>query len=175
MKAATLTLFGVRGDLADRFAGPLTDAMSEYEINTKDRMAAFIAQILHESGMLRYTKEIWGPSAAQVRYEGCKDLGNTEPGDGKRFMGRGLIQTTGRNNYKNTGDALGIDLLSNPEMLETTVLATRSAGWFWKNRGLNELADSGKFETITRRINGGINGLEDRERLFDIARRVFSD
>lgn len=175
MKAATLTLFGVRGDLADRFAGPLTDAMSEYEINTRDRMAAFIAQILHESGMLRYTKEIWGPSAAQVRYEGRKDLGNTEPGDGKRFMGRGLIQTTGRNNYKNTGDALGIDLLSNPEMLETTVLATRSAGWFWKNRGLNELADSGKFETITRRINGGINGLEDRERLFDIARRVFSD
>lgn len=175
MKAATLTLFGVRCDLADRFAGPLTDAMSEYEINTKDRMAAFMAQILHESGMLRYTKEIWGPSAAQVRYEGRKDLGNTEPGDGKRFMGRGLIQTTGRNNYKNTGDALGIDLLSNPEMLETTVLATRSAGWFWKNRGLNELADSGKFETITRRINGGINGLEDRERLFDIARRVFSD
>lgn len=175
MRAATLTLFGVRGDLADRFAGPLTDAMSEYEINTKDRMAAFMAQILHESGMLRYTKEIWGPSAAQVRYEGRKDLGNTEPGDGKRFMGRGLIQTTGRNNYKNTGDALGIDLLSNPEMLETTILATRSAGWFWKNRGLNELADSGKFETITRRINGGINGLEDRERLFDIARRVFSD
>lgn len=175
MRAATLTLFGVRGDLADRFAGPLTDAMSEYEINTKDRMAAFMAQILHESGMLRYTKEIWGPSAAQVRYEGRKDLGNTEPGDGKRFMGRGLIQTTGRNNYKNTGDALGIDLLSNPEMLETTVLATRSAGWFWKNRGLNELADSGKFETITRRINGGRNGLEDRERLFDIARRVFSD
>lgn len=175
MKAATLTLFGVRGDLADRFAGPLTDAMSEYEINTRNRMAAFMAQILHESGMLRYTKEIWGPSAAQVRYEGRKDLGNTEPGDGKRFMGRGLIQTTGRNNYKNTGDALGVDLLSNPEMLETTVLAARSAGWFWKNRGLNELADSGKFETITRRINGGINGLEDRERLFDIARRVFSD
>lgn len=175
MKAATLTLFGVRGDLADRFAGPLTDAMSEYEINTRNRMAAFMAQILHESGMLRYTKEIWRPSAAQVRYEGRKDLGNTEPGDGKRFMGRGLIQTTGRNNYKNTGDALGVDLLSNPEMLETTVLAARSAGWFWKNRGLNELADSGKFETITRRINGGINGLEDRERLFDIARRVFSD
>lgn len=175
MKAATLTLFGVRGDLADRFAGPLTDAMSEYEINTRNRMAAFMAQILHESGMLRYTKEIWGPSAAQVRYEGRKDLGNTEPGDGKRFMGRGLIQTTGRNNYKNTGDALGVDLLSNPEMLETTVLAARSAGWFWKNRGLNELADSGKFETITRRINGGRNGLEDRERLFDIARRVFSD
>jgi len=174
MRVAELTLIGVRGDLAEKFADPLTDAMVEYGINNRERMASFLAQILHESGMLRYTREIWGPTPAQVRYEGRKDLGNTEPGDGKRFMGRGLMQVTGRNNYQRVGDALGVDLVSNPEQLETPVLAARSAGWFWKEHGLNELADAGKFETITRRINGGTNGLEDRERLLGIARKVFT-
>lgn len=174
MTPAELTLMGVRGDRAEMLAGPITDAMDEYEINTRERKAAFLAQVMHESGMGRYLKEIWGPSPAQVRYEGRKDLGNTQPGDGKLYMGRGLMQVTGRNNYKRVGDALGVDLIGNPTLLETPQLAARSAGWFWKEHGLNELADAGKFETITRRINGGTNGLEDRERLWDIARRVFS-
>lgn len=174
MNSSELTLMGVRGDLAVKYADVLTDAMDEYEINNRERKAAFMAQILHESGMLRYVKEIWGPSPAQSRYEGRKDLGNVQIGDGKLYMGRGFIQTTGRNNYQKTGEALGVDLLSNPELLETPILASRSAGWFWKNRGLNELADDGRFELITRRINGGINGLEDRERKWDISRRVFA-
>ena len=172
MKAATLTLFGVRGDLAEKFAAPITDTMDEYEINTRERRAAFLAQILHESGKLMWVREIWGPSPAQVRYEGRKDLGNTESGDGKRFMGRGLIQLTGRNNYQQLSNAFGVNLVDNPVLLESPQLAARSAGWFWKDRGLNELADAGKFETITRKINGGTNGMDDRLRLFDIAKKV---
>ncbi len=169
-----LKLIGVRGDHAAALAGPLTAAMDEYEINTKERKAAFIAQVMHESGMGRYLTEIWGPTPAQSRYEGRADLGNNQPGDGSKFRGRGLLQTTGRANYARTGKALGLDLLNNPEWLARPALAARSAGWFWKVNGCNEIADSGDFTKLTKRINGGINGLEDRERLWEIARRVFA-
>lgn len=137
---------------------PLNLAMDEYEINTPQRQAAFIAQVAHESGSFRYVREI----ASGEAYEGRRDLGNTEPGDGVRFRGRGYIQITGRANYRSCGDALGLDLLSEPELLELPHNAARSAGWFWKRRGLNELADKLAFETITKRINGGLNGYEDR-------------
>jgi putative chitinase len=147
---------------AERWAEPLTAAMEEYHINTPARQAAFLAQIAHESGCFRWVREIWGPTPAQLRYEGRQDLGNTEPGDGSRFRGRGLIQVTGRANYMRTGAALGIDCVSNPELLEQPEHAARSAADFWEYHGLNELADEGKFETITKRINGGLNGYTDR-------------
>ena len=141
---------------------PLTDAMREFDIDNDLRQAAFISQIAHESGELRYAEEI----ASGEAYEGRTDLGNTQPGDGVRFKGRGLIQITGRANYTSCGHALGLDLISEPLLLAQPVPACRSAGWFWKSRGLNELADVRDFESITRRINGGLNGYADRQRYY---------
>ena len=141
------------------FLEPLNAAMREFHINTPVRQAAFLAQIAHESGELRYVKEI----ASGAAYEGRKDLGNTQPGDGMRYKGRGLIQITGRNNYAECGKAMGVDLITNPELLETNDLACRSAAWFWASRGLNDLADKGDFKRITKRINGGYNGLKERQ------------
>lgn len=155
---------------ADKFAQPLTDAMEEFEINTPWRQAAFLAQVGHESGDLLYVKEL----ASGAAYEGRRDLGNTQAGDGVRFKGRGLIQITGRSNYSKCGDALGVDLIAHPELLEGTDLACRSAAWFWKTHGLNELADQGDFYAITRRINGGTNGLDDRIAHWDRAKEVLS-
>jgi len=157
---------GARLDRAQRFTEPLVAAMAEFDISTPARQAAFLAQIGHESGGLHWTTELWGPTEAQRRYEGRRDLGNTVPGDGFRFRGRGLIQTTGRNNYRRTGEALGVDLIAEPEKLADPVLAARSAAWFWKDKGLNELADKGDFLTITKRINGGFNGLSERQILW---------
>jgi len=110
--------------------------LKEYDIVTKKQVAAFFAQIGHESGNLRYSEEIASGSA----YEGRKDLGNTQPGDGKRFKGRGLIQITGRYNYEKASKALGFDLISNPELLSQPELAVKSACWWWNNAGLNKLA-----------------------------------
>lgn len=141
------------------FVAPLNGAMHEFHINSPIRQAAFIAQIAHESGELRYVEEI----ASGIAYEYRKDLGNTQPGDGMKFKGRGLIQITGRNNYHECGKALGVDLITNPELLETNDLACRSAAWFWASRGLNDLADKGDYIRICRRINGGYNGLKERQ------------
>lgn len=141
------------------FVAPLNGAMHEFHINSPIRQAAFIAQIAHESGELRYVEEIASGSA----YEGRKDLGNTQPGDGMKYKGRGLIQITGRNNYAECGKALGVDLITNPELLETNDLACRSAAWFWASHGLNDLADKGDYIRICRRINGGTNGLKERQ------------
>ena len=118
--------------------------------------------------------ELWGPTPAQARYEGRADLGNVEPGDGFRFRGRGLIQTTGRANYQATGNALGVDLVSEPGRLREPELAARSAAWFWREHGLNELADAGDFMRITRRINGGTNGYEQRLALFEVSKEVLA-
>lgn len=154
---------------------PLLDvAMTEFSINTLARRASFLAQVGHESGQLRYTRELWGPTPAQRGYEGRKDLGNTQPGDGVRYLGRGLIQITGRANYIDAMMALDVDIVEHPELLESPVLACRSAAWFWKSRGLNELADAGDQVKVTRRINGGINGLADRFALFQTAREVLA-
>jgi putative chitinase len=152
----------------------LEAAMSEFEINTASRQAMFLAQIGHESGGLRYTTEIWGPTPAQSRYEGRKDLGNVQPGDGYKFRGRGLIQTTGRYNYEATGKALGVDLLSNPEALAKPTFSARSAAWFWMTKGLNQIADKGDNLAATKRINGGTNGLSDRQALYTAAMRALT-
>ena len=165
---------GARIDRATEWLPYIEAAMAEYEINTPARQAAFLAQIGHESGGLHWAVEIWGPTEAQRRYEGRKDLGNTEPGDGYKFKGRGLIQTTGRANYTATGKALGIYLLSDPSLLALPELAARSAAWYWQSRGLNALADVGDFRRITLRINGGTNGLADRLALHEAAKAVFA-
>lgn len=146
----------------DLFVEPLNATFSEFSINTPARQAAFLAQVAHESMGFQRTREIWGPTTAQEGYEGRQDLGNINPGDGKRYMGRGLIQITGRANYYRAGTALGEDFIASPELLERPDWAARSAGWFWSTHGLNLLADAGKFEKITRRINGGLNGQADR-------------
>jgi putative chitinase len=156
------------------FVSALNTAMQHYQIVGAKRAAAFLAQIGHESGQLRYVREIWGPTASQRGYEGREDLGNTVPGDGRKYCGRGLIQITGRANYARCGEALGLDLISHPELLELPQHASMSAAWFWKQKGLNDLADRDQFNTITRRINGGLNGLADRLALWEKARKVLA-
>jgi predicted chitinase len=153
--------------------------MNEFEIDRPAREAAFVAQLAHESGELRFMEEIWGPTAAQRRYEPpgtlATKLGNTEAGDGKRFKGRGPIQITGRANYKRFGDLLGLDLVADPPRAAVPEVAFRVAGLFWSKKGLNELADlatAESFREITRRINGGFNGLADREHFYALARTV---
>jgi putative chitinase len=144
--------------------------MSEYGIDTPERKAMFLSQIGHESGSLKFVEEIWGPTAAQKSYEGRVNLGNTVAGDGYRYRGRGLVQTTGRFNYQKTGDALGLDLISYPELLQEPTHASRSAAWYWQSHGLNRFADAGDNVGCTRRINGGVNGLDERNKRFAAAK-----
>ena len=162
------------GPVAGVFVPVLNTAMVRYQIIGPKRVAAFIAQIGHESGQLKYVKEIWGPTSAQARYEGRKDLGNTVAGDGPKYRGRGLIQITGRANYIMCGEALALDLINHPELLEKPQHACMSAAWFWVTRGLNTLADAGQFDRITRRINGGQNGAADRQALYARALKVLA-
>lgn len=160
------------GTFAVTYAAHLGRTMAEYAINTPARQAAFLAQIGHESAGFRHTRELWGPTPAQRRYEGRADLGNTEPGDGRRFLGRGLIQITGRTNYTKCARALGLPLLERPELLEAPEAACRSAGWYWSVHGLNRFADTDQFGALTRAINGGYNGLDDRIARWLLARRT---
>lgn len=157
-----------KADNIQKYGAKLIAAMEEYNISSTQRQAAFLAQIAHESGSLRYVEEI----ASGEAYEGRKDLGNTEPGDGRRFKGRGLIQITGRANYKLVGQALKYDFISKPEDLEKPGPACFSAAWFWWFNRLNRLADIDAFDKITRRINGGTNGMEDRLKHWETAKAV---
>jgi putative chitinase len=152
----------------ERFVPLLNSVFDEFSINTPQRIRMFLAQIGHESSQLRYVQEL----ASGESYEGRSDLGNTEPGDGVRYKGRGLIQITGKHNYELVGQALGLPLLENPDLLEEDLSAVRSAGWFWKNKNLNSLADQGLFELITKRINGGMNGYADRYKLYQKALEI---
>lgn len=160
------------GRQAGVFVPVLNTAMNRYGIVGTVRAAAFIAQVGHESGQLRYVREIWGPTAQQLTYEGRVDLGNTVKGDGSRYRGRGLVQITGRANYAACGEALGLDLINKPELLELPQNAAMSAAWFWSTRGLNTLADQKDFANITRRINGGLTDQTDRQALYDKALKV---
>lgn len=160
------------------FISVLDDAMVHHNINTPTRIAAFLAQVGHESGHLQYVREL-GSDQYLSKYDTgvlAGRLGNTpEPdGDGQRYRGRGLIQITGRNNYRQCSLGLFGDerLLAQPELLEQPQWAAESAAWFWEQNGLNELADRGQFNSITRRINGGLNGLQDRLQLWVRARAV---
>ena len=141
----------------------------EFEINTPHRIAAFLAQLAHESGELRYVEEL----ASGAAYEGRKDLGNTEIGDGVRYKGRGLIQITGRSNYWQVSNFFGIEFINEPELLSRPEWAARSAGWFWSSRKLNVLADAQDFRAITKKINGGYNGYPDREKYYKAALAIY--
>jgi predicted chitinase len=157
----------------------LSAAVTEFAIDAPARTAAFLAQLAHESAQFRFMEEIWGPTSAQRRYEPpgtlAATLGNTDAGDGFRFKGRGPIQITGRANYRRFGDLLGLDLVADPRRAAQPEVAFRVAGLFWSRKGLNELADKvtpEAFREITRRINGGFNGLEDRQRFYEQAKSV---
>lgn len=141
----------------EQFVDPLNAAFEEFCIDKPEQQQRFLAQIAHESGGFHYVREI----ASGEAYEGRADLGNTQPGDGRKFRGRGLIQITGRANYAACSRALFGDdrLLEQPDLLEQPILAVRSAGWFWQSRNLGAIED---FERLTRRINGGLNGIADR-------------
>lgn len=149
----------------------LNKTLIEYKINNCVRIAAFLAQVCHESAGFRYAEEI----ASGQAYEGRKDLGNIYVGDGRKFKGRGLIQLTGRHNYKVCGDALKLDLINFPQKAADPANAPRIAGWFWNSRGLNTLADQNNlsaFKIITRRINGGLNGYKDRLNWWGKAKKI---
>jgi putative chitinase len=156
----------------------LNAAMLHRHITGPKRMAAFIAQVGHESGELRYVRELGGEHYLSKYDTGAlaARLGNTPDadGDGQKYRGRGLIQITGRRNYLACSRALFGDerLLHFPELLKQPQWAAESAAWFWHSNGLNELADQDQFTTITRRINGGLNGLEHRQQLWEKARAV---
>ena len=173
-----------------KWEAPLQATFDKYEINTPKRQAAFIGQCAHESGNFKTLEEnlnykpealmrVWPsrfpdlPTAMKYAHDPAKiankvyggRMGNgvEETGDGWKYHGRGLIQLTGKENYANCGQALGIDLLSTPNLLTLPEQACLSAGWFWNRKQLNSLADSDDFETMTKRINGGLIGLDDRK------------
>jgi len=152
-------------DNIEKFLEPLNVTMSHYDISTRLRMAAFLAQVGHESGELRYVEEL----ASGAAYEGRRDLGNLTPGDGVFYKGRGLIQITGKRNYALCGIDMDLPLLEHPELLCTPMNAAMSAGWYWWNNKLNVLADASKFTDITKRVNGGINGIANRQRIYNLA------
>ena len=137
------------------------------------RWAHYLAQIAHESAELRYSEEIASGKAYDTGKLAIK-LGNTPEadGDGQKFKGRGLIQVTGRANYEAYKKYCGFDVVKQPELLAKPVGAIRSSMWFWKSKGLNELADRDEFTAITKRINGGINGIEDRRKYLAKAKKV---
>jgi len=169
---------------------PLSVTCSRYEINTPSRQAAFIGQCAHESGNFKTLEEnlnykpealmrVWPsrfpdlPTAMKYAHDPIKiankvyanRMGNgaEESGEGSKYHGRGLIQLTGKENYERCGEAIGVDLINQPGLLAQPNLAAMSAGWFWNKKGLNDLADAGDFETMTKRINGGLIGLDDRK------------
>ncbi len=146
----------------------LEAAVLEFEINTPLRLAAFLAQLAHESGEFRYFEEL----ASGEAYEGRVNLGNIHPGDGVRYKGRGPIQITGRTNYRRAGAALGLDLEQNPEKAAELDTGFRVAGWYWQSNGLNQLADHQNIRAISIRINGGFRGMEERKAYYARACKV---
>ena len=174
--------------IGSEWAEPLNETFEKYEINTPNRQACFIGQCMHESGGFKLLKEnlnysakglvaTWPSRFANLEYAAEYErkpekiankvysgrMGNTEEGDGAKYIGRGLIQLTGKDNYKAVTEALGTDLVANPQLLEQPRYAALSAGWFWNKKGLNALADANDIETMTKRINGGLIGLDDRK------------
>jgi putative chitinase len=181
-------------NLLSTFLEPLNETCERYEINTPHRLACFMAQIAHESGCLRYTLELGKGEAYDVG-KLAENLGNTpeDDGDGERYKGRGLIQITGTTNYKALSDELKVDFLANPELLQGPLFASLSAGWFWKWKQLNSVADQAdnwrrdykgklwtRFEWISIKINGfnskigEPNGLADRLKYYAISKKVFN-
>ena len=179
-----LSALGIGSEWVD----PLNETFEKYEINTPKRQACFIGQCMHESGGFKHLVENLNYSAKALvatwpsrfpnieyamEYERKPEriankvysgrMGNTEEGDGAKYIGRGLIQLTGKENYANCGSSLGVDLVGNPNWLSDPKYASLSAGWYWNKRQLNSLADNMQIEEMTKKINGGNIGLEDRK------------
>ena len=184
------TCTGATSALAVRWLPHVQEALDAYMIDTRERIAAFLANVGHESGGLRYTTELWGPTDAQRGYEGRADLGNTQAGDGSRYRGHGLIQTTGRANHARARDRLRArfpdmvipDFEDSPELLAADEWAALSAADFWDDHNLNTWADMGSFDGVCDIINrghktrpeGDANGYPERLRLFNAALAVLS-
>lgn len=147
--------------------------LNSYHVNTPLRISHFMAQIEHESGGFKYLKEL-GNNTYFEKYEGRKDLGNVNKGDGLRFKGRGYIQITGRSNYTVLSKDTRIDFINHPELLEQEANGMISALWFWNTRKLNVLADLDDVKGITKKINGGLNGFEDRKKLLKKYKELFA-
>ena len=186
------------GPVAGVFVPVLNTAMNRYQNVGSKRIAAFIAQVGHESGQLKRLVENLNYSADALRKTWTSRfnaervttvarkpeqiakiaygnrMGNTATGDGWKYRGRGLIQITGKNNYLACGDVLALDLIAHSELLEKPQYACMSAAWFWATNGLNTLADIGKFDAITQKINGGQNGVADRKALYIRALKVLA-
>jgi putative chitinase len=161
-------------DRAATIAAGLQAAAGPGGITTPDRVAAFVAQLAHESQGFLYSTELWGPTAAQLGYEGRRDLGNTQPGDGYRYLGRSWLMMTGRYNYRMFGHEIGVDLENHPERAADPDVAGLLAVAFWNDRHLNDAADQGNFKYITYRVNGGYTGYEDRLRYYRLAQAYLS-
>lgn len=189
---------GITPANAKLYADSLTKAMIKFNITSPNRINMFLAQIGHESNSFSVTVENLNYSSEarllqifgkHIKQKEAKDFvrnpvklanrvyakrmgnGNEASGDGYRFRGRGLPQLTGRDNYAAAGKALGLDLLSNPDLLLQPDISALAAAWFWSNAGCNVLADGGKFEAVTRKINGGLNGLDDRLARYEYAKK----
>jgi putative chitinase len=168
-------------DISD-FVGPLNAAMHEYGITTPQRQAAFLGQIAVESDQFWHQRDHYGTHrgeeyASGVKYENRHDLGNVHPGDGPRYKGHGLIQTTGFDNHHKASVVLNHDFVGHPEDLCLPEWASRSAGYYWKSHGCNELADAGtdeSFIAITKKINGGTNGLKERQQFWAAAKTALA-
>ena len=158
------------GRVAD-FVASFNDWAPLFGITTELRAAHYIAQVAHETGELKWLEEI----ATGMQYEGRTDLGNTQPGDGVRFKGRGLLQTTGRSNYKAYADSewCNGDLMAHPEWLAKFPGAQKSSMFYWMKRNLNKWADADDVRGVTKRINGGYNGLAQRMYYLRLAKKVF--
>ena len=182
---------GARIDRATEFLPHIEAAMAAYFIDlTPARKAMFLANVGHECGGFHWMVEIWGPSEQQRRYEGRADLGNTQPGDGSKFRGRGAFQTTGRANYASVRDRLRVkfpeldvpDFEESPELLAAPQWACLAAADFADREGLNAVADAGDFDGYCDRVNrghktrahGDSNGFSERLALFDAGQGVFA-
>lgn len=171
---------------SEAIVNAFNDSCKSWEINTRLRQCAYLAQLAHESGSFRYMHEIWGPTETQKLYERdfshawpptnedprnhkAYELGNDKKGDGEKYKGHGPLQTTGKRNHEAVGKVLKLDLINRPELLEIYDNGFQAAGYFWKTHGLNELADHGDFQLITKRINGGLNGYKDRLEFYNKA------
>jgi len=171
-----VSLYAITPQAAGLWLPFMEEAFKVAEIENRQRAACFLAQVGHESGQLRYVVELWGPTKQQLRYEPpstlAKTLGNVLPGSGKRYMGRGLIQVTGEANYRlMTVEMRKIlpgcpDFHAQPEQLAYKRYAALSAALFWKRKGLNSFCDRHDFAGLTKRINGGYNGLAHRQALY---------
>lgn len=144
-------------------ADAMAPVLAASEINTPLRACHFLAQAAHETGGFKWLKEIWGPTTAQAGYEGRKDLGNVMRGDGKLYMGRGIFQLTGRANYTAMSVKVGTDLIANPERAAEPATAAKIAVLYWASRSMSPAADRDDVIACTKKVNGGLNGLADRQ------------